>query len=92
MILADGGSFLTGLFIALICGVLGVALTYTGWIAIKSKKAHARKLERIWANEDGQITGGMAVFKGVVMLLGGIVLSIMSVVVLGALIFRLFGG
>ena len=92
MILADGGSFLTALIMTLVCGVLGVALTYTGWIAIKTKKAKARKLERIWANEDGQITGTMAVAKGFVLFLGGIVLTLMAVVGFGASIYRLVVG
>ena len=92
MVLIAEGSFLAILGMSLLCGFLGVGLIFTGLHAIRTKTANARKLEKLMANRDGQITGPMAVFKGYVLLLGGIVLAGMAIFGLGAGIYKLIVG
>lgn len=53
IVLAQGEPILGVLFMTVLVGGIGAALAYTGWMAIKTRTANARKLERLWANEDG---------------------------------------
>ena len=77
----------------LLSGLLGVGLVFAGRRAIRTKTANARRIvEKMMANDDGQITGTPAVLKGYVLLIGGVVLIGMALLAFGAGVYLLFAG
>ncbi len=78
MLLADA-SPITMLIVSVVVGAISVGLAMAGRQAMTTKKVNARKLEKIWADENNQVHGSMAVVKGFIMFIGGIVLTLLCV-------------
>ena len=79
VLLAAGSPVTMLVFSVVICAV-SVLMIYMGRQMIKTKSARAVKLERLWADQEGKIHGGMAVMKGYIALIGGVVMLLMSIV------------
>ena len=80
------------LFFTVGLGLLSAGLITVGLKAIRTKTAHATKLGRLIADENGKIHGTPAVIKGWTLLLGGIVLGVMPIVVIAGAIYSMFVG
>ena len=90
--LLSAASPLMGLVWSLIVGAVSALMIVGGRHMIKTKTAGARKLERLMADSDGQIHGTMAVLKGYIFFLGGIVLALMPAALLLISVYGLIFG
>ena len=80
------------LFFTVGLGRLSAGLITVGLKAIRTKTAHATKLGRLIADENGKIQGTPAVIKGWALPSAGIVLGVMPVVVIAATIYSMLVG
>ena len=78
-LLLAAGSPVTMLIVSILVGAVSVGMIFGGRHMIKTKSAGARKLEKLWADQEGKIHGGMAVVKGYIFMIGGVLLLLMCV-------------
>ena len=80
-LLVAEASPVAGLAISIIVGAVSLLMIFGGRQMIKTKSAGARKLEKLWADKNGQVHGWMAVVKGYILMIGGVVLLLMCIVI-----------
>ncbi|WP_372724195.1 hypothetical protein [Novipirellula sp.] len=76
--------------LSLFVGFLSLGMIASGQASITTKTAKARKLEKLMANDNGQLAGGGAVLKGYILLVGGLGLCILSVLAFTVGVYRMF--
>lgn len=67
------------LFVSLLVAAVSVFMVFAGRKMIRTRRTPAKRLEKVFADSDGYVHGGMAVVKGYIFLIGGAVLFLMCV-------------